>query len=232
MWHSFSAMNTFPTFKKNLAENERLISTVGGAALVALGLSRRGLAGWLTATLGGALMARGISGNCQLYQALDISTVGPAGPLSRISVPGNRGIKVEKSFFVQREPEKLFRAWRNFENLPHFMTHLESVRVLDGRRSHWVARGPGGRKVQWDAEVINEHPNEMIAWRSLDGDVNHAGTVRFRAVPGGTEVRVAMEYDVPGGVLGAAFAKLFHEEPAQQIESDMLRFKEMMESAN
>ncbi|MEA3186240.1 MAG: hypothetical protein QOD99_70 [Chthoniobacter sp.] len=207
------------------------MSTVGGAALLAIGVSKRGLAGWLTAALGGALVARGLSGNCQLYQALDISTAKPAPGNSRISVPGNRGIKVEKSFFVQREPEKLFRTWRNFENLPHFMKHLESVRVLDDRRSHWVARGPGGKKIHWDAEVINEHPNEMIAWRSLDGDVNHAGTVRFLPAAGGTEVRISLEYDLPGGAIGAAVARFFHEEPSQQIEADMMRFKQMMESA-
>ena len=111
------------------------------------------------------------------------------------------------------------------------MKHLESVRVLDATRSHWVVRGPGGRKVKWDAEIINEHPNEMIAWRSLNGDVHHAGTVRFDPAPGGTDVRISLEYDFPGGAIGAAVARLFHEEPSQQIESDMMRFKQMMEAA-
>lgn len=224
---------SFLSSPKNINELERSISMAGGAALLVLGLSQRRLAGWLTAALGGALVARGITGSCKFYQALGISSVQEfASPKPPISVPGNRGIKVEKTFFVHRPAEELFRTWRNFENLPHFMKHLESVRALDGKRSHWIARGPAGRKVQWDAEVINEHENEMIAWRSLMGsDVDHAGTVRFRRLPGGTEVRIALEYDVPGGVFGAALARLFHEEPSQQIESDMMRFKQMMETA-
>jgi len=153
---------------------------------------------------------------------------------SRISVPGNRGIKIEKMLLVHRPAEELYRTWRNFENLPHFMKHLDSVRMLDGngRRSHWIAQGPAGSRIQWDAEIINEHQNEMIAWRSLPGSlVSHAGSVRFRRLPGGTEVRVTLEYDVPGGTLGAALARLFHKEPAQEIEADLRHFKQMMESA-
>jgi uncharacterized membrane protein len=217
---------------KNVGEWDRIASAVGGAAMLFLGLSRRRAGGWLTAALGGALLFRGATGSCKFYEALGISTV-PEQPHSpRISVPGNRGIKVEKTFFVHRPAEELYRTWRNFENLPHFMKHLESVEVRGDRSSHWIARGPMGSRVQWDAEIINEHENEMIAWRSLAGsDVDHAGTVRFRRLPGGTEVRISLEYDVPGGALGAAIAKLFHEEPSQQIESDMMRFKHLMETA-
>lgn len=217
---------------KNVAGWERGASAIGGAALVLLGLSRRRTGGWLTAALGGALLFRGAGGSCKLYEALGISTASEPLHSPRISVPGNRGIKVEKTFLVHRPAEELYRTWRNFENLPHFMKHLESVEMRGTGRSHWIARGPMGRKVQWDAEIINEHENEMIAWRSLPGsDVSHAGTVRFRRLPGGTEVRISLEYDVPGGALGAAIAKLFHEEPSQQIESDMMRFKQLMESA-
>ena len=216
---------------RNVGSVERVASALGGAALIALGLSQRRRTGWLTAVMGSALVARGIGGNCKLYEALGLSTA-PELESPRISVHGNRGIKVEKTFVVHRPPAELFRTWRNFQNLPHFMDHLESVEVLDGKRSRWIARGPAGRSVQWDAEVINEHADEMIAWRSLPGsDVDNAGTVRFRPVEGGTEVRIALEYDVPGGMLGAVVARLFHSEPAQEIESDMLRFKQMMEAA-
>jgi uncharacterized membrane protein len=199
--------------------------------LLAKGISHRGLAGWIVAFLGGGLVYRGLSGHCRMYEGLGISTAAPPHH-GKISVPGNRGIKVERSIQVNRAPAELYRTWRNFENLPHFMKHLESVRVFDPVRSHWVARAPGGKTVEWDAEIINEHENEMIAWRSLEGaDVDNAGTVRFRSIDGGTEVRVSLEYDPPGGSLGAAFARYFHEEPGEQIEEDLLRFKQMMESA-
>jgi uncharacterized membrane protein len=216
---------------KNVGEIERVASGLAGAALLAKGISHRGPAGWLVALLGGGLVYRGLSGRCRMYEALGISTAAPPHH-GKISVPGNRGIKVERSIQVHRSPEELYRTWRNFENLPHFMKHLESVRVLDPVRSHWVARAPGGKTVEWDAEIINEHENEMIAWRSLEGaDVDNAGTVRFRPIDGGTEVRVSLEYDPPGGGLGAAFARYFHEEPGEQIEKDLLRFKQMMETA-
>jgi len=216
---------------QNVGELERLVSGIGGSLLLAAGLGRGRKSGWLLALLGGSLIYRAVTGNCKAYEALGVNTAGlPHG--ARISVPGNRGIKVEKTIFVRRSPADLFQAWRNFENLPHFMAHIESVHVLDDKRSHWVAKAPAGQVVQWDAEVINEHPGEMIAWRSLEGaDVDHAGTVRFRPVEGGTEVRVSLEYDPPGGAVGVAIARLFGGEPARQIEEDMRRFKHLMEVA-
>lgn len=220
----------FP-FPANIGPAERIASALGGAVLVALGLTQRPRAGLFTAALGAVLLARGAGGYCRIYDRLGISTA-PGAQSPRGGVQGNRGVKIEKSFVVHRPPAELFRTWRNFGNLPHFMSHLESVEVLDGGRSRWTARGPAGRKVRWEAEVINEHADEMIAWRSLPGsDVDSAGTVRFHPVHGGTEVRVVLEYAAPGGVLGRAVARLFHAEPAQEIEADMMRFKQMMESA-
>ncbi len=215
---------------RNVGDTERIASGIAGAALIAAGIAR-GRKGWLPALLGGAFLYRAISGNCKGYEILGVNTAATARK-ARISVPGNRGIKVEKSVFVRRSPGDLFQAWRNFENLPHFMSHLESVRLLEGKRSHWIAKGPAGHVVQWDAEIINEHPGEMIAWRSLEGaDVDHAGTVRFRPVEGGAEVRVSLEYDPPGGALGAGVARLFGGEPSRQIEEDLRRFKHLMEVA-
>jgi uncharacterized membrane protein len=140
---------------------------------------------------------------------------------------------VEKSVTVNKSPEELYRFWRNFENLPRFMDHLESVRVEGEGRSHWVAKAPAGTTVEWDAEIYNEKENELIAWRSLEGaDVDNAGSVRFEGDAEGssTIVRVSLKYDPPGGVIGATFAKLFGEEPSQQIEEDLRRFKQVMEA--
>jgi uncharacterized membrane protein len=133
---------------------------------------------------------------------------------------------------INRSPQDLFNFWRNLENLPRFMRHLESVQNF-GQRSHWVARGPLGVRVEWDAEIYRERPNEMIAWRSLEGaDVDNTGSVHFTPAPvgRGTEVRVVLKYDPPAGKAGAAVAKLFGKAPEQQIREDLRRFKQLMEA--
>lgn len=141
-------------------------------------------------------------------------------------------LSAKKSVTVQRSPEEVYRFWRQLENLPRFMIHLKSVSVLDEKRSHWVAAAPIGDTVEWDAEIIEEKPNEIIVWKSLAGaDVDNTGSVSFaKAADGGTEVKVAMEYEPPGGVLGAAFAKFFGENPQQQLEEDLNRLKHLMET--
>jgi uncharacterized membrane protein len=147
--------------------------------------------------------------------------------------PGRRtrGIEVRRAITVYRPQEEVYQFWRNFENLPRFMEHLESVRVLDDRRSHWKARAPAGTSVEWDAEIVEDRPYELIAWRALDNtDVPNAGSVQFVPAPkGGTEVRVQLRYEAPGGRLAATIAKLFGEEPAIQVASDLRRFKQVME---
>ncbi len=149
---------------------------------------------------------------------------------SRISVPENRGVKIVKSCVINRTPQDLFQFWRRFENLPQIMEHLESVQQITEKESQWIAN-TGVKKFQWTSVVINEHPNELIAWRTLDGsDVMHAGSVRFKPVASGTEVTVQFEYDPPVGKVGAFFARMFGEEPGQQVEKDLQQFKTFMET--
>ncbi len=142
------------------------------------------------------------------------------------------GIRVEKSVIVNRERSDLYHFWRNFRNLPQIMNHLEEVRVLSPTRSHWVAKAPVGTKVEWDAEITHDQENELISWRSLEGaTVANAGSVRFlHFAEHETEVRVSLEYNPPGGRLGAFIATLFGENPEQQITEDLARFKHMRES--
>lgn len=142
------------------------------------------------------------------------------------------GIEVTEAITVNRPRTEVYGFWHNFENFPRFMAHLESVQVIDPRRSHWRAKAPGGRRVEWDAETVEDRPDELIAWRSLpDSEVPNSGTVRFRDAPGdrGTEVIVDLRYQPPGGRLGALVAKLFGEEPSQQVKGDLRRFKQVME---
>jgi uncharacterized membrane protein len=141
--------------------------------------------------------------------------------------------RVNKSIIINSSPEELYQFWRDFENLPRFMHHLESVRVEGEGRSHWVATAPAGTTVEWDAEITEDRPNELIAWRSLEGaDVYNSGSVRFERAPGGrgTIVHVEIDYNPPGGKLGVAVAKLFGEEPELQVGSDLRRFKQVIET--
>ena len=142
-------------------------------------------------------------------------------------------IRVEKAITVNRLPEELYRFWHDFHNLPRFMAHLKSVQATWEKRSHWVVTAPAGMTVEWDAEIINDQPNERIAWRSLEGaDVENAGNVQFEPTHGGrgTEVRVTLDYSPPGGMIGAAITKLFGESPDQKIQEDLRRFKRIMET--
>jgi uncharacterized membrane protein len=144
----------------------------------------------------------------------------------------NRGIHARGTCIVNLPPDEVYSFWRNFQNLPRFMRHLEAVTDLGDGRSHWKAKGPAGMDVEWDATIIADVPGEVITWRSLEGsDVDNAGAVRFERAAGGrgTIVKVNIEYNPIGGVIGAAVAKLFGEEPEQQLDDDLRRFKQVME---
>lgn len=141
--------------------------------------------------------------------------------------------QLRKTITINRPLEEIYAFWREFENLPRFMNHLKAVTKIDEKRSHWVAKGPLGSEVEWDAEIIEEKPNELIAWRSLPGaTVSNAGVVRFEPATGGrgTVIRVNLRYHPPGGALGATVAKLFGEAPEKQIPVDLLRIKQLLET--
>jgi uncharacterized membrane protein len=133
---------------------------------------------------------------------------------------------------VRRPVEEVYRYWRDIEQLPTFMYLLESVQKKEGNRSHWVVKAPAGRTVEWDAEIVEDTPNERIAWRSIDGDVPNSGEVRFTRAPGdrGTEVRVQVDYQIPGGPIGELIGKLLGESPAQEVREDLRRFKQVLET--
>jgi uncharacterized membrane protein len=215
----------------NVGEMERWLSLLGGGALALVGLSRGSLGGLGLAAVGAGLAYRGASGHCNVYAALGVSTAEGRG--RRTSIPAGHGIKVEESVTILRSPEELYGYWANLENLPRIMNHLVSVRKLDGQRSHWVACGPLGTHLEWDAEILVQRENELISWRSLDGaEVDTAGSVHFTAAPGdrGTLVRVVLKYDPPAGKVGAAIAGLLGQAPGQTIKEDLRRFKQLMET--
>jgi uncharacterized membrane protein len=142
-------------------------------------------------------------------------------------------VPIRVSLVISAPPEKLYSFWRDFENLPRFMRHLESVTCTDDRISHWVARAGAGARLEWDSEVVQDRPNELIAWRTLpDSEVNHHGSVRFEPAGSarGTIVRVEMEYGAPGGPLGARLAKVFGAAPESRIRQDLRVLKQLFET--
>jgi uncharacterized membrane protein len=143
------------------------------------------------------------------------------------------GDRIVQAVTVNRPPDELYRFWRDLENLPRVMPHLESVEARGGTTSHWVARGPMGTRVEWDAEITEDLPNRAVAWRSIEGSqVENAGSVRFASAPGdrGTEVIVEMSYSPPGGPIGSVVAAVTGEEPRQQVSDALRRFKQVMET--
>lgn len=153
------------------------------------------------------------------------------------SAPGalrrDGSVRVEHTLTINRSPEECYRLWRSSEALPRFMKHVESVQSLDERRQHWVVKGPGGTKVEWDAEITRDEPGTLIAWQSLpDSEVRNSGAIRFLPAPGGrgTFVSVTMQYEPPGGALGKTVAMLMGEDPQVTVKEDMRRFKALLET--
>jgi uncharacterized membrane protein len=219
-----------PEIRRNVGPTERIVSLGLGSVLTVAGITGRRIHPVCLAT-GGYLLYRALSANCPLCQAVGAMTRDEEGSAS--VMPARAGAKVEHAITVNRPVAEVYRFWRNLSQLPRFMTHLKEVREFGGKKSHWVARGPLGMSVEWDAEIIVDRPNEVISWKSLDGsDVDTAGSVHFRPAPGnrGTEVRVSLKYDPPAGKVGAFIAKLFGTDPKREIEDDLARFKSLLEA--
>ncbi len=208
------------TSQSEASEVERWASLIGGGAMVLMGLRQGSLRGALTALAGGGLIYQGATKQSTIQQAQEAIGI-------------KQSIKVEKTVTINKPADELYRYWHNFENLPTFMKHLKSVKVYNEKRSHWIANAPLGNNVEWDADILEDRENEFISWASVEGaDVDNSGFVRFKKAPGdrGTEVKVVLEYNPPGGALAATVAKLFGEEPEQQIGDELRRFKMLMEA--
>src|SRR5262245_47565815 len=150
------------------------------------------------------------------------------------SVPSGKGLKVEKSITINAPPSEVYAFWRRLENLPRFMHHIEAITERDNRRSHWVVKSPTGR-VHWDAEIIEDRPDEMISWRTLpDSDVDNAGSVWFTPTQNGgaTVIKISLKYLPPAGKAGAMVARLFGRDADSEIEEDLNRLRDLMEKTN
>ena len=219
-------MQPEPEYNLNLSDVKRALPVVGGI-LILFGVLRRSPLSVLLAAAGGVLVYEGFrsaSWNQASYEK---------GMPTLRTIPFGQGVRVEREVTVHRSPAELYQFWRNLENLPRVMSHLQQVRMINPMRSHWIAQAPAGMNVEWDAEIINDVENERIGWRAVEGsDIPNAGSVLFAPSPTGmgTVIHVNLKYDLPGGALGAAVAKFFGSDPAQTIDEDLHRFKVMMET--
>lgn len=214
----------------NISKEERKLSTIGGFVLMTAALGMKKLRLPLS-LISANLFYRGATGQSLIYKLLGKNTA-VHNTDAAISVPHEQGIHVSQSITINRPVEEVYDFWRNFENLPRFMEYLESITVESPSQSHWRVKGPVGMTIEWDAEVINDKPNEVIGWRTLKNPyVDHAGSVRFRTAPGnqGTEVNVELEYSPMAGELGAAVAKILGKSPKRQILNSLRQLKQHLE---
>ncbi len=224
------AIQDLPNAYTNVSSTERWASLGLGGVLTALGL-RGVLPTPLALAASGYMFYRAATGNCIAYQAVGFSTSDTTA--EQTAVAATHGSRVDVSIIVMKPAAEAYDFWRDFENLPRFMTHLLEVNTSVGGRSQWIAQGPFGLRVEWEAEIVNEKPGEVIAWRSLPGaDVDNAGSVHFRELPQGrgTEVKVSLKYDPPAGQVGSLVAKLVGKSPDAQIRADLRHFKQILET--
>ncbi|MGE0756484.1 MAG: SRPBCC family protein [Pirellulaceae bacterium] len=220
----------------NVGQSERLISVTAGALIALWALDRRPLWALTGLAVGGSLLYRGLTGHCSVYQSLGLNSAENGGRREQPpAIPAQQGERVECRITIAAAPDVLFRRWRKLSDLPQIMSHLDSVEELDERRSRWTVEGPLGIPLEWEAEILNERPNELISWRSLPGgSLDTAGSVRFEkgALENTTEVVVNMKYDPPAGKLGVWAAGALGSGLKRQLDEDLQKFKDHVEGTS
>lgn len=203
--------------QRNWPPAAQLLAGAGGSAVLGYGMKRGGMLGTGAALLGLGLLARGVS-NMELRRLLGLSA-------------GRRAVDIQKTLHIAAPLERVFEFWSNYQNFPYFMSHVDEVRDLGDDRSHWVARGPAGLPVEWDALLTEYVPNEVLAWKSIAGSaLKHAGRVRFTPDGTGTRVHIKMSYNPPAGVLGHALASLLGQDLKSLMDKDLLSVKTLLEA--
>lgn len=208
-----------------LRDTEDWLALGAGCALLLAGTSRRSTFGTCLAASAVPLLYRGVTGRWPGVDQMNGST--------RRALGGSRGVHVREAIRLEYPVDEVYRFWRQLDHLPTFMRHLERVTENGNGHSHWVARGPAGLLVEWDAELIEDVPNKRLSWRSLpDADVVTAGSVSFEPVRRGesAQVNVNLQYAPPAGKTGAWVASLFGRDAGHTIREDLRRFKQVLES--
>lgn len=206
----------------NVGDVERVVSGLAGGALVVWGLRRRSLAGLIVAAAGGEMIRRGISGHCAVYEWLGRNAA-QSGP-----------IEIESAVTIDRPATELHRAWCNPDTLSRVMGDFADVHSVGEKRWHWNAHGPADKGLEWESEITEENEGRLLRWRSVgDAAIPNDGEVRFHEAPQGlgTEVRLSMRFDPPGGALGRAAVKMLGPTPQRFASRALHRFRNIVESA-
>jgi len=222
-----------PSSIANVGPLERLLAGLTGGVLLGLGVTRRGPAAFGLSLGGGGLIVRALSGYCPAYNALGVDHAHEHSPA--MAVPAQHGFKFEGEVKVHKPPEEVYAFWRQLENLPQLFEHLDQVAPIDGRYSRWRAKGPLGIEIEWEAEVFNDKPYELIAWRSLDGsELDTAGSVHFERAFGasGTLVRLSLKYNPPGGKIGAKIGQWLGKDLEAETAAGLQKLKHLLETSD
>jgi uncharacterized membrane protein len=206
-----------------------VVSAALGAFILSSGLSslfKHPVKGLLKTAIGGALLYRGVSGNCPVYTSMG-KTKGSAH---------TQAVNIRTSLTVNKPKDEVYAFWRKLENLPLFMKHLASVTEIDSKHSHWEASLPGNiAKIKWNAEIVKEEEGYMIGWQSISNSmVNNAGKVVFNEAQDGqgTELDVVISYHPPAGEIGSGVAKLLNGYFEKMVRQDVMNFKDYIETKN
>jgi len=197
---------------------ERTISAMAGSILIGAGIRRGGLLGLAFGSLGVTFLAQAVRGRPSFAKKVKPEP-----------------IEIKKAITIAATPADLYQFWHDFENLPRFMTHVSSVRVLDQQRTEWTAVGPRDTRIRWRSEITEDRPGELISWRSIDrSPISQRGTVRFAPAPqdGETEVHLTLEYAPPEGTIGIVVGKLLVGLTEHKLQEDLRRLKQLYETSS
>jgi uncharacterized membrane protein len=208
----------FELTQENWSPSARLLVSAAGGALAVYGFSRRDPLSIALGTVGAGLLLRGLT-NLELKRLAGVGA-------------GRRAVEIQKDINVAAPVEQVYEFWSSFENFPRFMSNVREVRRNADGSSHWVVAGPAGVPVEWDAVITRQTPNELIAWKSVEGaSVENAGIVRFDSnADGSTRVEVKLSYNPPTGAVGHAVAALFCADPKTEMDEDLMRLKSLLET--
>ncbi|WP_294957833.1 YgaP-like transmembrane domain [uncultured Flavobacterium sp.] len=211
-----------PLLKTNVSAIERILMVTSGAYLLYNALSKENKS--LTqASAGSAMLLRGISGYCPVYDAADHLINDKAS-----------NVNIRVNSVINKPVSEVYAFWRNLENLPKFMNHLDSIQCENSNISQWTAKGPAGiGKISWKAEIVKDEKDKLLSWNSLEGStIKNAGKVTFKPKGKATEIDVTISYHAPLGIAGESAAKLLNPYFEKLVKDDISNLKVYLESGN